>query len=157
LKVTANNQFNRDLGEMVRAQLQRVGVKINVRPVDFATMIGDITSPQRNYDAAYLQMSTDLVLNFHDAFHSSTLDNQFHATSYANPEIDRILDRAMVTSDRKAATALWSRFQRIMREDNPVTMTWWSPDLIVVRERLQGVNMDVRGALLSLPRWYVVR
>ena len=157
LKVTANNQFNRDLGEMVRAQLQRVGVKINVRPVDFATMIADITSPQRNYDAAYLQMSTDLVLNFHDAFHSSTLDNQFHATSYANPEIDRILDRAMVTSDRKAATALWSRFQRIMREDNPVTMTWWSPDLIVVRERLQGVQMDVRGALLSLPRWYVVR
>jgi peptide/nickel transport system substrate-binding protein len=155
LKVTANNQFNRDIGEMIRAQLQRVGVKINVRPVDFATMIADITSPQRNYDAAYLQMSTDLVLNFHDAFHSSTVDNQFHATSYVNPEIDRILDRAMVTSDRKAATALWGRFQRIMREDNPVTMTWWSPDLIVVRERLQGVQMDVRGALISMPRWYV--
>jgi peptide/nickel transport system substrate-binding protein len=157
LKVTANNQFNRDIGEMIRAQLERVGVKINVRPVDFATMIGDITNPERNYDAAYLQMSTDLVLNFHDAFHSSTMDNQFHASAYTNPEIDRILDRAMVTSDRKAATALWARFQRIMRDDQPITMTWWSPDLIVVRERLQGVQMDVRGALISLPRWYVVR
>ena len=42
-----------------------------------------------------------------------------------------------------------------MRDDQPMTMTWWSPDLIVVRERLQGVQMDVRAALLTLPRWYV--
>jgi peptide/nickel transport system substrate-binding protein len=157
LKVTANNQFNRDLGEIVRAQLARVGVKINVRPIDFAVMIQDITSPARNFDAAYLQMSTDLVLNFHDAFHSSTLDNPFHATSYANPEVDRILDRTAVTANRKAATTLWRRFQRIMRDDQPMTMTWWSPDLIVVRERLQGVQMDVRGALLTLPKWFVTR
>ncbi len=155
LQVVANNQFNRDLGELVRAQLERVGVKINVRPIDFAVMIQNITSPERNYDAAYLQMSTDLVLNFHDAFHSSTLDNPFHATAYANPEVDRILDEVMVTKDRQRATELWRRFQRIMRDDAPMTMTWWSPDLIVVRERLRGVQMDVRGALLTLPRWYV--
>ena len=157
LKVTANNQFNRDIGEMIRAQLERVGVKINIRPVDFSTMIQDITSPERNYDGAYLQMSTDLVLNFHDAFHSSTINDPFHATAYSNPEVDRILDTAMRTKDRKRALALWSRFQRIMRDDQPVTMTWWSPDLIVVRNRLQGVQMDVRGALLTLPRWYVTR
>lgn len=157
LKVTANNQFNRDIGEMIRAQLERVGVKINVRPVDFSVMIQDITSPQRNYDAAYLQMSTDLVLNFHDAFHSSTVNDPFHATAYSNPQVDRILDQVMVTKDRKQAMALWSRFQKIMRDDQPMTMTWWSPDLIVVRERLQGVQMDVRGALVTLPRWHVTR
>jgi peptide/nickel transport system substrate-binding protein len=100
-------------------------------------------------------MSTDHVLNFHDMFHSSTLDNPFHATSYTNPEIDRILDRAQVTKDRVAATALWRRFQRIIRDDAPMTFLWWSPDLIVVRERLQGAQMDVRGALLTLPRWWV--
>jgi peptide/nickel transport system substrate-binding protein len=157
LKVTANNQFNRDIGEMIRAQLERVGIKINIRPVDFSTMIQDITSPERNYDGAYLQMSTDLVLNFHDAFHSSTVNDPFHATAYTNPEVDRILDEVMKTKDRKRALALWSRFQRIMRDDQPVTITWWSPDLIIVRERLQGVQMDVRSALLTLPRWYVTR
>lgn len=157
LEVVANNQFNRDIGEMVRAQLARVGVQVNVRPIDFAVMLQDITSPSRKFDAAYLQLSTDLVLNFHDAFHSSTLDNAFHATSYRNPEVDRILDRAAVTADRKAATALWKRFQRIIRDDQPMTFLWWSPDLIVVSKRLQGVQMDVRGALLTLPRWYVTR
>lgn len=157
LSVAANNQFNRDVGEMVRAQLERVGIKINVRPIDFAVMIENITSPERKYDGAYLQMSTDLVLNFHDTFHSQTLDNAFHTTAYSNPEVDRLLDRLLVTPDRKTAIPLWQRFQRIFRDDQPLTMTWWSPDLIVVRERLQGVQMDVRGALLTLPRWYVTR
>jgi peptide/nickel transport system substrate-binding protein len=155
LRVAANNQFNRDIGEIMRAQLARVGVKINVRPMDFAAMLKDVTSPERNFDGAFLTMSTDHVLNFHDMFHSSTLDNPFHATSYTNPEIDRILDRAQVTKDRVAATALWRRFQRIIRDDAPMTFLWWSPDLIVVRERLQGAQMDVRGALLTLPRWWV--
>lgn len=157
LKVAANNQFNRDLGEIVRAQLARIGANIDVRPVDYAVMLQDITAPARNFDAAYLRMSTDLVLNFHDAFHSSTVNDPFHVSSYSNPEVDRILDRAAVTADRKAATALWKRFQRIMRDDQPMTITWWTPDLIVVRDRLQGVQMDVRGALLTLPRWYVTR
>jgi peptide/nickel transport system substrate-binding protein len=157
LKVAANNQFNRDIGEMIRAHLERVGIKINVRPVDFSTMIQDITSPERKYDGAYLQLSTDLVLNFHDILHSSTVNDPFHATAYTNPEMDRILDRVMVTKDRKQALALWSRFQRMFRDDQPMTITWWSPDLVIVRERLQGVEMDVRGALLTLPRWHVAR
>jgi peptide/nickel transport system substrate-binding protein len=157
LKVAANNQFNRDIGEMIRAHLERVGIRINVRPVDFSTMIQDITAPERKYDGAYLQLSTDLVLNFHDILHSSTVNDPFHATAYSNPEMDRILDRVMVTRDRKQAIALWSRFQRIFRDDQPMTITWWSPDLIVVRERLQGVQMDVRSALLTLPRWHITR
>ena len=157
LRVAAGNQFNRDIGEMLRAQLERVGVKINVRPMDFAAVLKDITSPERNFDGAFLTLSTDLVLQFDDLFHSTTMDNPFHATSYSNPEVDRLLDRSKVTRDRAAATAIWQRFQRIIRDDAPMTFLWWSPDLIVARERLQGVQMDVRGALITLPRWYVTK
>lgn len=155
LLVAANNQFNRDIGEMLRSQLDRIGIKLNVRPMDFAAMLQNVTSPERKFDGAFLTMSTDLVLQFHDMFHSTTMDNPFHATSYTNPEVDRLLDRAKVTSNRAAATALWQRFQRIIRDDAPMTFLWWSPDLIVAQERLQGVQMDVRGALITLPRWYL--
>ena len=156
-QVAANNQFNRDMGELIRAQLERIGAKLNVRPIDFAAMLQGITSPQRNFDAAFLATSTDLVLQFHDSYHSSTMSESFHSSGYSNPEVDRILDRAQVTFNRKAALPLWHRFQRIIRDDAPETWLWWSPDLIIVNERLQGVQMDVRGALLTLPKWYVTR
>ena len=155
LKVAANNQFNRDMGELIRAQVARVGVKLNIRPTDFPVMLQDITNAARNFDGVFLATSTDLVLQFHDMFHSSTLDNPFHSTGYSNPEVDRILDRARVTYDRKEASRLWRRFQRIVRDEAPATWLWWSPDLLIVRERLQGMQVDVRGTLITLPRWYV--
>ena len=157
VNVAANNQFNRDMGEFTRAQLERVGIKLNIRPIDFAAMLQNVTSPERKFDGAFLLLSTDHVLQFDDLFHSRTLENPFHATSYSRPEIDRILERANVTRDRKEATGLWRRFQRIIRDDAPMTFLWWSPDLLVLRERLQGVEVDVRGALQTMPRWYVTQ
>lgn len=155
LKIAANNSFNRDVGEMVRAELERVGVRINARPVDFATMIEDITKPARNFEAAFLMYGTDYRLSIRDAFHSSAMGGPFQSASYSNPEIDRLLDRAAVTSNRAQARNVWSRIQRILRDEQPWLFLWWAPDLIVVRERVKGVQMDARGALINLPQWQV--
>ena len=79
----------------------------------------------------------------------------FQSSSYSNPEVDRIIDRAEVTQNRAEATRLWKRFQRIMRDEQPMTFLWWSPDLIVMRKRLKGVQMDSRGALQTVTRWWI--
>ena len=155
LEVAAGNAFNRDIGELVRANLQRIGVKINVRPIDFAVMIQHISQPERNFDGAFLGQIVDLRLSFRDVFHSTSAAGPFQSSSYSNPEVDRIIDRAEVTNNRAEATALWQRFQRIMRDDQPMTFLWWSPDLIVMRKRLNGVQMDARGALQTVTRWWI--
>lgn len=155
LKIAANNAFNRDIGEMVRAHLAKVGIKLTLRPVDFPVMIQDISSKERNFDGAFLQFSTDVKLGFTDAFHSKALEGPFNSASFSNPELDRLLDRADVERNRAAATTLWYRVQRILRDEQPWTFLWWSPDMIVVRNRVKGIGMDVRGALVTLPRWYV--
>lgn len=157
LKVAANNAFNRDVGEMVRAGLSEVGVKVNVRPTDFPIMIKDISEPPRNFDAAFLTFTTDLKLAFSDAFHSRNLEGPFQSASYSNKELDRLLDRADLASNRAEATRIWHRVQRILRDEQPWTFLWWAPDMIVVRNRVRGVRMDVRGALITLPQWWVSR
>ncbi|MGH7506564.1 MAG: ABC transporter substrate-binding protein, partial [Longimicrobiales bacterium] len=43
LKIPANNAFNRDVAEMVQSDLAAVGVRLTPRPVDFSTLIGDIS------------------------------------------------------------------------------------------------------------------
>lgn len=153
LKVAANNAFNRDIGEMVRASLAQVGVKVNVRPTDFPVMLQDISSKERKFDGAFLQFSTDVKLGFSDAFHSRSVEGPFNTATYANPELDRLLERADVTKNRAEAIRIWHRVQRILRDDQPWAFLWWSPDMVVVRNRVRNVQMDVRGALITLPRW----
>jgi peptide/nickel transport system substrate-binding protein len=154
-EITGNNQFARDLGEMVRSDLAKIGVKIIVRPVDFSTMIADITGEAKNFDGAFLTFSTDLKLGFSDAFHSKSIGGDYNSASYGNPKLDALLDRAAVTSNRVEAKRVWRDVQRIMRDDQPWTFLWWAPDMIVVRNRVRGVEMDVRGALRTLPQWWV--
>ncbi|MGQ0561324.1 MAG: ABC transporter substrate-binding protein [Gemmatimonadota bacterium] len=155
LEIAANNAFNRDVAELVRSNLAQIGVRINARPVDFPVMIQDITSPERNFDGACLTFTTDLRMSFTDAFHSKALGGDYQTASYSNPELDRLLDRTDVVTIRAEAARIWARVQRILRDEQPWTFLWWSPDMMVVRERLRGVQMDVRGALITLPHWWV--
>ncbi|HSL69221.1 MAG TPA: ABC transporter substrate-binding protein, partial [Longimicrobiales bacterium] len=54
LKIPANQQVSRDVAEMIRSDLQQVGVRVSVKPVDHATINGDLLSSRRNFDAALI-------------------------------------------------------------------------------------------------------
>jgi peptide/nickel transport system substrate-binding protein len=155
LEIAANNAFNRDIGEMVRSDLARVGVRVVPRPLDFATMIQHISGPEKNFDGAFLQFETDLQLNLNDAFHTSALGGPFQSASYSNAKLDALLDRANTARTRAAARPIWSQIQRILRDDQPWTFLWYNPELFVFRERVRGAQLDLRGAFADLPRWWL--
>jgi peptide/nickel transport system substrate-binding protein len=155
LEIAANNAFNRDIGEMVRSDLARVGVRIIPRAVDFATMIQHISGPEKNFDGAFLQFETELQLNLNDAFHSSALGGPFQSASYSNAKLDVLLDQANSARTRAAARPIWSQIQRMLRDDQPWTFLWYNPELYVFRERVRGVRLDLRGAFAELPRWWL--
>jgi peptide/nickel transport system substrate-binding protein len=155
LKIAANNAFNRDVGEMVRAELARIGVRILPRPVDGATLIGDITSAERNFDGAFLVFETDLELNLSDAFHSKGLGGPMNSSSYSNPALDRAFDRAYAARTVQAARPQWNTVQRILRDDQPWTFLWYAPELLAVNERVRGLQVDIRGIFVNLPAWWI--
>lgn len=155
LKVAANSAFNRDLGEMIRADLARVGVQIQVRAVDFATLVEDISSPSRSFDSAVLAFETDFKLNLRDAFHSDALSGPFQSASYSNPRVDQLLDRLARPASRTDASALWAELQKIIRDEQPWGVLWYPPELIIARERLQGFAPDIRGLLVGVGSWSI--
>lgn len=156
LKLPSNNPFNRDLAEMIRADLANIGVKIVTRPTDFSTMIEDVTSPARKFQAVLMAWENDFRLVIHDNFHSRALDNPFQFAGYRNPEVDTLLDRVATTLSRAEAAPLWRRLQTILRDEQPWSYIYHYSDLYVARDRLKGVQMDIRGALVNLPDWWVV-
>ncbi|MBI4544993.1 MAG: hypothetical protein HY703_07360 [Gemmatimonadetes bacterium] len=155
LKVPAGNDFNRNTAELIRADLARLGIKVTTRPTELNTLIADISSPERRFDAVLLGFESDPRVNVRDLFHSSALSGPFQLSSYRNPEVDRILDQAGRLTDREAARPLWQRFQHIMLEEQPWTFLYYYPEIHLIRERVRGVQMDIRGAFVTLPRWWI--
>ncbi len=155
LKTFANNAFNRDVAEMIRADLARIGVRIVPRPIDATTLIADITGQERNFDGAFLTFETDLQLNLTDAFHGNGLNRPTQTASYSNPALDRALDRAVAARSIAQAKPYWSQVQRILRDDQPWSFLWYPPELLVLNERVKGVQPDIRGIFVSLPSWWL--
>jgi peptide/nickel transport system substrate-binding protein len=155
LKVPSGSAFMRDAAEMIRSNLAAVGVRVLPRTLDFNTIGEDISSTERNFDAALMGWENDLRLNFHDMFHSSAMNGPLQFASYSNPAVDSIIDQAAAEPDRTRSIPLWHRFQSILRADQPWTFIHFYPDLYVAREELQGTEMDIRGAFVNVSRWWI--
>lgn len=154
LKIPASSSFNRNAAEMIQAQLARVGVKARVESVEGRMFLDDVTSRERRFDAALLQFEPDFRIVYRDQFHSASLGGPTQFGSYSNAAVDSIIDQAPLETDRVKAKALWVRFQEILRQDEPWTFMYYSPDLMLVRKDLHGTDMDVRGALMNVNHWW---
>ncbi|HUP90137.1 MAG TPA: ABC transporter substrate-binding protein [Longimicrobiales bacterium] len=155
LKAPSNTKQNADIAELIRSDLAAIGVTLNIRLLDFNTMIGDLTSDKRNFQGALMAWENDFRLVLHDNFHSKAMGNPFQFSSYRNPAVDSILDFVESTPSRDAAIPKWRRLQTIMRDEQPWMFLFNYSDAYAARDRLQDVKMDIRGVLVNLPEWWV--
>lgn len=155
LKIAAGNAYQRDMAELIRSDLAAIGVTVTTRPTEFNTLIGELSSNPKRFEAVIMGWNADFRINLHELYHSSALGGPFQIAAYSNPELDTLLDRAATTVDRQAARPLWRRVQEILRDDQPWTYLYYAPNLYAIREHVQGVEMDLRGALVNLPRWWL--
>jgi peptide/nickel transport system substrate-binding protein len=146
---------NLTLGELIRADLERIGVKVTTRVVDFATLVPTVSKPDRNFDAAILAFTADLEPNLHDMFHSAAIAGRFQSASYSNPTVDRLLDRISKARDRKAALLAYRQLERILRDEEPWSFLYYAPDIVVMRKRVQNVELDIRGLVMNPGKWWV--
>ncbi len=155
LNLPADNALNRDMAELIAGDLRALGIEVRPQPLEFGTLVGQITSPQRDFDAVLMGWESDFRLNLRALFHSGALGGPFQLAGYANPEVDRLIDEVGTQVDRATARPALARLQTILRDEQPWSFLYAWGDLYIVRDRLRGVSMDIRGAFVSLPRWWV--
>lgn len=155
LKIPAGSVINRDMAELIRSDLARIGVRIVTRPTEWGTMIEDFTSPERRFDAILLGFETDFRVNLYDTFHSGALGTPNQFASYSNPRVDSLIDRTRLARTMDEARPLYAEIQQILRDDQPWSFLYYYPDLVLLSDRLQGVEMDDRGGLVSIQNWWV--
>lgn len=155
LKIPAGSVINRDMAELIRGDLGRIGVRVETRPTDWGTMIEDFTSPDRRFEAILLGFETDFRVNLYDTFHSGALGTPNQFASYSNPRVDSLIDRTRLARTMSEARPLYAEIQRILRDEQPWSFLYYYPDLVLLNDRLQGVEMDDRGGLISIQKWWV--
>jgi peptide/nickel transport system substrate-binding protein len=156
IKYNTGNQQRQQIAEIMQAQLREIGVAVEPRVLEWATLFDQITSPeQRDFDGVVMGWVTELKVDDHDLFHSSKVDQPFQWAGIQDPEVDRLLDTLQVVMDRDEAIPLWHEYQERLAELQPFTYFFYPQRLAGVNRRLQGVHMDVRGEWVSVTDWWI--
>jgi len=156
--LTSDASLNRAVAEVVQNQLRRIGAAVEVQVREFQTVLAQHKA--RDFDAV---LTTWVLDNFQAAsapmalFHSrwAAVPLSANRSGYANPRADSLIERGAAATDPDEARRVWRDFVLLMNEEQPVTFLFWLDELAAARRRVQGIEMDPRGELLSIGRWWV--
>ena len=140
--------------EIIQYQLAQVGIKVKIRVLEWQAMLHAIM--ERNFQAVILGWSLGYEPDPYDIWHSSkTGPGEFNFVSYKNPEVDRILEEARSTFDKKVRQKLYWKFHEIIAKDQPYTFLYVPDSLSILSARFKGVKPGKVGIWYNFTRWYV--
>ncbi len=149
------NQERQEVAEIMRVQLREVGVDLRPRVVEFATLMGRITSRQRDFEGVLVSWEAEFRLDERDQFHSAAVDGLWAFSGTRDPILDRYLDTLPIITDRGEAIPVWRAYQSRIMEVQPYTYLYSAYRRNGVNERLREVVMDARGEWASIRGWWI--
>jgi peptide/nickel transport system substrate-binding protein len=140
LKVSTN-EFIRLQAAVIQQDLKRVGIDLDVRSYEFATLYADVLKGNfQLYTLQWVGVSDPDMLR--RVFHSQQMPpNGFNRGYYENAEVDRLIDAAMVAESDDERRMLYGEAQRVVAEDAPYISLWYKTNIAVSRTGIEGVKL----------------
>jgi peptide/nickel transport system substrate-binding protein len=151
LKISTNEE-TRLQSTVIQQDLRQVGINLEVRSYEFATMFADIL--KGNFQLMSLiwvggaMVDPDILRR---VFHSSQVPPAgFNRGYYSNPEVDRLIDLASMAIDEAERKQYYGAAQKVVAEDAPYIPIWNRTNVIVAQPSLDGLHINPVGDFRSL-------
>lgn len=152
---THSSPGRQDIVTLAQASLAQIGIEVRSTVQEAQSLARDVTSPERDFDAAVLGWAADFHLDDRALFACSEIEGPFQWASYCNPRVDQLLDELVLATDRTRALPLWHEYQEILHREQPYTFLYYEVRPNGVRNRLRDVRMDIRGSLINVRDWWI--
>jgi peptide/nickel transport system substrate-binding protein len=140
---TSTNEFQRLQATVIQQDLRQVGIEVDVRSYEFATLYADVL--KGNFQMFTLQWVGGAVADpdiLRRVFHTQQVPPiGFNRGYYSNPEVDRALDRAQLSTDEGERKRLYASAQRLIAEDVPYVSLWTKTNVAVTQDEIGGLRL----------------
>lgn len=144
LLVDKGNPTREQSALAVQQDLERVGMTVRLRTMEFAALVRDRVLPG-NYEAILIWWTTPPDPDQY-AFYSSDQDNNH--VRWRNREADSLLLAGRRTSDPVRRREIYRAFQAVERADPPVLVLFYPREIQAATVRLRGLPaLGIRDAL----------
>ena len=137
---------------VIQQQLRDVGISLDVRSYEFATMYADVI--KGNFQMYGLIWTGGAMVDpdiLRRVFYSTqTPPAGFNRGHYSNPEVDRLLDLAGAATSESERKKYYGDAQKLIAEDAPYISLWNRTNVAVAQRTLTGLHLNTVGNFESL-------
>jgi peptide/nickel transport system substrate-binding protein len=143
---TSTEESARLLSAVLADQWGHVGVALEQRPLENATLLADVGRGSfQLYTLRWVGANNDPAI-FNYLFNSKKVPpygaNRGH---YKNPALDELLGQQAAEPDREKRKAIIEKIQEIIAEDEPYIMLWYYDNVCVHRQRVTNISIPPGG------------
>ncbi|MFC1591994.1 peptide-binding protein [Thermodesulfobacteriota bacterium] len=142
---------------IIQWRLGKIGIDVDIRVLEWSTFINEFVD-KRRFQAIILGWSIGLDPDQHDIWHSTkTGEREFNFISYANPEVDRLLEQGRRVFDIQQRKKSYYPFQELLAEDLPYIFLYVAYATPIIHARFQNITATPIGIQYNIHRWHVPR
>jgi peptide/nickel transport system substrate-binding protein len=143
---TSTEEQARLIGAALQEQWRKVGIQLEIRPLEFATLLSD--SVRGNFQLTLLRWVG--ANNDPDVFEFVFSSKRFppdgaNRGRYINSRVDELTDQIRVEMDREKRKAECSEVQKILADDLPYLPLWFADVVSVHRRELGDLPLSPTG------------
>jgi peptide/nickel transport system substrate-binding protein len=151
LKISTNEE-TRLQSTVIQQDLRRVGIDLDLRSYEFATVFADIL--KGNFQIMSLTWVGGAVIDpdiLRRVFHSAQVPPVgFNRGHYMNAEVDRLIDLATMAIGEAERRRYYAAAQRIIAEDAPYIPIWNRVNVMVAQPDLAGLHLSPTADFTTL-------
>jgi peptide/nickel transport system substrate-binding protein len=144
LKVSSTTEFNRLQAAVIQQNLRQVGIDLDVRTYEFATLYADII--KGNFQMYSLQWAGGATADpdiLRRVFHSQQVPPAgFNRGHLNDPELDVLIDEATRATEIDERRVRYGKVQQRVAELAPYISLWTETNIVVSDPGLQGIRLS---------------
>ena len=152
---TGAERFRVSVSRAIASMLRDVGIEVDVRPSETATLIADLN--RGRFQMTILQVPEVMephVLSWF--FHSERIPGDgtegANRWRYRSAEVDALFETGRTTTNRAGRVAAYAKIQALLARDLPV-IPLWHPDVVGVSRRGVAYKVPRDGRFGTLAFW----
>lgn len=140
----ANHPIQQRMLPMLKESFAAAGIDMKIQTVEWSVYIQRLN--ERNFDACTLGWASSFDSDLYQVWHSSQIANGgSNHISYANPELDALLEKMQLTFDMNERQELARKISQILHEDQPYTFLFCPYSLCAIDNHYQNVRVFSSG------------
>lgn len=148
-KYSSGNAAYNSYAQAIQSSLVDVGLNVQIETVDPQTLRTQLNQGQFQINIGVWIGGNQDPIFLRELFSTSQIPGEgvtcCNRGRYSNPEVDRLLDQAVSSTDQATARPLYVKAWDIISSDLPVFPLWYPSNVVIANKRIGNIRISPSG------------